>query len=318
MEPQTSVVEKVRTTPKDFFLHLGIIVALYVSAVSLINLLFGIVDILHPDALSYYYDPYSTAIRWSIASLVIFFPVYIFLGWLFNRELVVNPEKKSVGIRRWLTYFTLFITGLTIVIDLVVLLNSFLGGEISTRFVLKVLAVLVVAAFIFFYYILDLRRGAGSRIFKGFAIGAIVLVLASLIGGFSVMGSPQTQRQIRFDNERESSLQSIQWQIINYWQQKQALPATLADLNDALSGYAVPTDPQTKASYEYAVVSKTSFKLCANFAQPSMKGMNSQSYPVYPELGPENTNWQHEAGKACFTRTIDPDKYPVIRPSKGL
>jgi hypothetical protein len=305
-----------KTTPRDFFLHLGIIVTLYVSAVSVLALLFQVIDLAFPDQLTSYIDPYSTSMRLAIASLIIFFPVYILLGWLYNKELVHTPEKKDLAIRRWLVYFTLFVTGLTIVVDLVMLLNSFLGGETSTRFILKVLAVLVVAAAIFAYYILNLRsRKEREKTFQAFSFGSVIFVIAALVFGFMYMGSPTTQRQVRFDIQRINDLQTIQWQIVGYWQQKEKLPTSLEDLNNPISSFVVPHDPKTSAPYEYKSTSATSFELCATFELASRPGDRSNSNVAYPtlDMDSKNNSWLHQVGKQCFTRTIDPELYPPNR-----
>ncbi len=316
MEP-INQSQRMSFSPKDFFLHLGIIVALYVSAVSVITLLFRVIEYAFPDALQngLYQDPYSTGMRLAIASLIIFFPAYLFLGWLYNRELKIAPEKRELGVRRWLVYLTLFIAGLTIVIDLVTLLNSFLGGEISSRFILKVLAVLIVAGFIFFYYILDLRgKVRNGSIFKGFMIGSVLFVILSLATGFSVLGSPLTQRNLRFDNQRVTDLQNIQYQIVNYWQSKQVLPQTLSQISDSISGNYIPLDPQSQVSYEYRPTGATSFELCTTFALPAPQSNARVSVPMpYPVANSVEENWQHQAGHSCFTRTIDPDRYPPIK-----
>src|SRR3989344_9530772 len=117
-----------RTTPKDFFLQLAALVTLYVSASSVITLLFQIINSAFPDALSYNYygDPYSTGMRLAIASLIIIFPIHILLMWLIGRDLNASPEKRELSIRKWLTFFTLFVAGLAIMLDLVVLVHTFL------------------------------------------------------------------------------------------------------------------------------------------------------------------------------------------------
>lgn len=314
-------------TPRDFFTHIGIIVTLYVSAISLMALLFQIIDILHPDPLFGYVDPYSSGIRWAIASLIIIFPLFIFLSWLMERQYVANPEKRTLGIKRWLTFLTLFVAGATIATDLIVLINSFLGGEISLRFILKVLAVFVVAGFVFGYYIWDLRRTGQTATVrpnskqKIFAIAVGLLVIASVIYGFIVMGSPTTQRLMRFDATRTNDLQIIQWEIINFWQQKRILPNQLADLNDAISGFSVPPDPEAEKGkkYEYRKISTLSFELCADFNLESRysSDKNSRVIPDMSGFGPgiEQNNWQHAEGPVCFERVVDPELYPPNPPT---
>jgi len=308
-----STTTRLRTSPKDFFLHLATMVALYVSSISLLALLFQMINISFPDRLDYYVDPYSAGIRWAIACLIIIFPLYILFTWLLNKEYARIPEKRDLGIRKWLVFLTLFVAGIAIITDLVVLINTFLGGEITVRFILKVVSVLVVTGIIFGYYIYDLRKVIEASKLRTFAIVISLLVLVSIIFGFVIMGSPTTQRLKRFDDRKVSDLQTIQWQAINYWQLKQKLPANLDDLSDPLSNFVVPTDPQTSKPYTYQVVSPLKFKLCADFNAPNknLRGMSEPYYPKPMGVG-ENETWQHEKGNICFDRTIDPELYPPV------
>ncbi len=145
---------------------------------------------------------------------------------------------------------------------------------------------------------------------KYFVYSIIAIVIATIITGFFMVGSPTTERLFRFDEQRIMDLQSIQWQITDYWQNKQKLPSQLADLNDELRGVLVPHDPETGANYEYYIESTYSFRLCATFNKPSRSNKN-ETYVEYPK--PYITHlsgadsWQHEAGNFCFQRTIDPD-----------
>src|SRR3989344_1976499 len=71
----------------------------------------------------------STSISWPVATLIIFFPIFIFLMWLLEREYRINPEKQSAGIHKWLTYITLFLAGITIAVDLITVLYFFIDGQ---------------------------------------------------------------------------------------------------------------------------------------------------------------------------------------------
>ena len=310
----------VKMTPKDFFLYIGAMATLYVSAFSLIALLFQYIETLFPDQLSYYYDPYSTAIRLQLACLIVIFPVYLFITRLLNRELRVMPEKSNLGIRKWLIYITLFVAGIAVLGDLIVLLNTFLGGELTTRFILKILVVLVVVGSAFLYYFYDLKgkweREQGlARIIAGIVS---LVVLASIVAGFFIMGSPMKQRVLRFDQEKVNDLQSIQWQVVNLWQLKRSLPQSLDELEDPISGFVVPIDSQTGEPYTYRVAGNLSFELCAVFNEKSV-GARFTSEPSRPIPAPmmsekiyslENSTWEHGVGETCFSRTIDPERYP--------
>ena len=62
------------------------------------------------------------------------------------------------AVRRWLTYLTLFVAAAVLVGDMIALVYNLLGGELTLRFVLKVLVAAVIAGTIFGYYLMDLRR----------------------------------------------------------------------------------------------------------------------------------------------------------------
>ncbi|KKU58245.1 MAG: hypothetical protein UX81_C0024G0005 [Parcubacteria group bacterium GW2011_GWA2_47_12] len=306
---------QVKTGPKDVFLHLLAIIALYVSTGSFIALLFQYINVYLPDkAVDQYYSLQSAyaSMRWSIALLFVVYPVYVWASWFLNKEYKIEPQKKEMKIRKWLLYFTLFATALLIIGDLVALIYSFLQGELTARFLYKILAVLLVAAIIFKYYLMDLKNSAPYKIF---AYAVSVLVALAVIGGFFVAGSPQEARLRHFDDIRAQNLQEIQSQVVYYWQQKGVLPQNTAALkNNDINIFIAPLDPETGAPYAYTVTGVLSFSLCANFALPSLPDQTTRyaPMPVKPYgIDGIAQNWEHPAGNICFERTIDPDFYKL-------
>ncbi len=305
-----------KMTPKDFFLYLGIAVSLYASAGSLLALLFAVINIKFPDALAYgygYYGPTALeALRFPLSMLLVTFPLFLFLSWYVRKEVARDVTKLQLWVRRWFVWLTLFVAGATLVGDVIALLNTFLGGELTVRFVLKMLAVLAVAGAIFAYYFYDLRRTSrgDTSVNKPLLILAAAGVLASVVLGFLAIGSPVTQRALRFDQQRVMDLQNIQSQVLMNWQQTEKLAKNLDAVTDELSGYIIPKDPETAAAYEYSVKGPLTFELCATFSLPNTQLVNDKTTrAMYPGdmLDPR---FEHEAGRTCFTRTIDPVKYP--------
>lgn len=150
-----------KVSPKDVFLHLLMIVTLYASAASITTLLFQYINLNFPDLLEggyYAIESARGAIRWAIAMLVVVFPTYLLTTRFLEKEYALNPEKRDLRIRKWLIYFTLFVTALIAIGDLVSLIYTFLGGEITVRFVLKVISVLLVVGSIFYYYFADIKK----------------------------------------------------------------------------------------------------------------------------------------------------------------
>jgi hypothetical protein len=296
--------------PKNFFLQIGIFFSLYVSAISFLVFLFSVINEVYPPALNYYSDS-SDGIRFSISTLIVVFPLFIFLSRVYRKFMTRNPEFKEGKLRKWIIYFTLFITGVTMAIDTIVLVNTFLGGEdFTSGFMLKVLSVFVVAGAIFTFCLKDLRGyfDADSKRSKTWSWIVSGILLISIIIGFTVIGSPSEQRARIYDRQRTEDLQNIQWQVVNHYQSKGTVPTTLAELEDPLTGFSVPVDPVTKAPYAYSKISDTKFGLCADFALEYAKE-ESQIRPAYDM----NSNWEHQAGNQCFERTIDPEKYPRIK-----
>ena len=325
-------ITKPKITAKDFFLHIGAIIALYVFATSFLSFMFDIINYIFPDRQAFYGDPYSTSMRFALSTLIVSFPLLLILLRVIHKDLWVNPAKRELALRKWLIYLTLFVTSLTVAIDLVILLNTFLGGEITARFLWKVVIVLVVAGGVFWTTLSDLRgvffAHPKTRMISVSA--ASIIVIGTVIWGFTVIGSPTALRGLRDDNQRISDLQNIQWQVLNHYQTKGTLPVKLSDLNDSLGNYTVPKDPSTDTEYEYRSTSIStratttiSFEMCATFAgatqDPSGKGVYPtvgapQAYPSsegYIGLNPGDNNWKHWMGRTCFERVIDPLKYPI-------
>lgn len=308
----------IKTTPKDFFLHLLSIISLYIAAVSFGILLFQYIDRFFPDPLvdAYYVlQGSASAMRWALASLVIVFPVYVWVSWYLARDMEQSPEKRELRIRKWLLYFTLFVAAVVIIGDLVALIYNFLGGDLSVRFILKVFAILFIAGIVFGYYLWNLRterRATKDPRMRVFVFGVVAVVLVSIIAGFFFVGSPFAERMRRFDDRRVGDLQTIQWQIVNYWQTKEKLPPSLEDLRDEISGFIPPRDPETGNAYEYRVVSKTQFELCGTFSAVSRVGAVTTEPKVVAPDGGALEIWAHGAGRMCFLRAIDPERYPPL------
>ncbi|MEN9561624.1 MAG: hypothetical protein RIQ56_897 [Candidatus Parcubacteria bacterium] len=312
-------MDKPKVTPKDFFLWAGAMIALYVSVFSLISLIFSYIDTVFPDALDYSYDPYSSSMRFYIASLVVLFPLVLVLMRLIRKDIARDESRKEIWVRRWALMLTVFVAGATIAGDLIALINTFLGGEITTRFALKVLVVFLVAGGGFLHFLADIKGYwvKNPHYARMIGWGVAALIACTVVAGFFIIGTPSQIRLYRFDDEKINSLQNIQFQILSYWQSKERLPNTLLDLEDPLSGYSVPVDSQTKAPYRYEPTGSNSFKLCATFNAETQKNSPTHSRGMYmePAYAGGGTDalmnaWEHGPGEVCFERTIDPERYP--------
>ncbi|MBY0328799.1 hypothetical protein K2Q02_01760 [Patescibacteria group bacterium] len=319
-----------KLTPYFFFITLGVLIALITSVSAFLNLIFETLNHAFPDVLtdsyqSGYYSYAFDAIRSALSILIIFFPIYLILENRWYKAATKTLSHFDEILRRWAIYLILFMASLTVLIDLVILVQYFVSGEITTRFILKVAVTLVTAALVGWYYIRRLSNPSEKKWNIVVTSIATVLVIASIVWAFSVIGGPASQRTLRLDQRRLEDLQSIQYSVINYWQQSEMLPKDLATLSTPLSNYTVPRDPefQKGMQYEYRALDSKSFELCATFAAPLPEGwvpgqgysgssplmMEDTTSSSFPGSAQNNT-WAHEIGRTCYTRTIDPVFYP--------
>lgn len=157
-------MEKIRlkTSPKDFFLHVLAIITLYASAVSFGTLIFQLINIWIPDPLKqdmyYPVDQFYRSLRYSISVVIIMFPAYIATMWYLQKQFQQAPEKRNARIRKWLIYFTLFAATVIILISLISLINHLLNGELTIHFFLKLVTIMVISWAIFLYYLTDIKK----------------------------------------------------------------------------------------------------------------------------------------------------------------
>ncbi len=291
---------------KDFFINLGALVSLYTVVVSLITLLFTVINTAYPKIQNGYNYFGSTSISWPVATLIIFFPIFILLMWLLEKDYKVNPEKQSSGIHRWLSYLTLFLSGIMLAADLITVLYYFIDGqELTAGFLLKVLVLLVIAAGIFSYYLNDIMGRLTARNRNIYRIAALVIIVGSIVWGFMVLGSPHTQRLYKYDEQKVNDLMMIHSEVMNYYSMRGALPESLADLNQAY--YLPKADPQTSKPYEYKKTGALTYDLCAEFNRETLNRNNPSL--AHPDYFYGNASWVHPAGYYCVSQTVNPNMF---------
>src|SRR3990167_3082505 len=303
-------MDKPKVTPKDFFLWAGVMVSLYGGVVAYITLVFDYINHAFPNPVTnaYYPGAYSASISYESATLIVLTPVLLVLMRLIRRSIAEDPSRREIWIRRWALFLTLFLAGATMVVDLIILVHTYLQGEdLTAGFLLKVLTVFLVAGLGFMHFMADIRgywekEPARAKMIN-LAVG--VLVLVTIIAGFFIIGTPQQIRKEKQDMIRVQDLQNIQWQVVNFWQQKEKLPVSLAEMNDPLSGAQIPVDPQTKQPYEFKATGPRAFQLCATFAGPGDSIQSGRppkvimAVPAEPMMDgdPMADNWSHAAGR---------------------
>jgi type II secretory pathway pseudopilin PulG len=271
--------------------------SLYIFAYNVGAALFALIERWLPDVLSPDYSQGGVeALRWSAAGIVTAFPVFALVSRLVRRTIDREPEKRLSGVRRWLTYLTLFLAALVLIGNFIVLVSGFFSGDLTARFLLKSLVVFAIAGLAFVHYLGGLRREeADAAAHRGRAwtshiavAGAAVVLVAAMI----VMGSPMTARKQKMDERRINDLEQISNAVERYALAHGHLPASLDVLSDETTALD-STDPVTGAPYEYMRVDSTSYRLCASF---TLAGGRTARWRT-----PAGETWKHPAGRYCYT-----------------
>lgn len=145
---------------RDAFLYLLAFSTLGTWTIALGSLMFTFIDRWFPDPLARQHFKSRYQISNEMACIIVAFPIYLLVMRFVLREVETRPEKLESGVRRWLTYIALLIAAGAVIGDLIAFLTYFLQGDLTARFVLKVLTVLIVAGSVFWYYLSSLRRGS--------------------------------------------------------------------------------------------------------------------------------------------------------------
>lgn len=288
-------------TPKNFALQLGALITLYASLTSLMVLLFSIINVTLPDAADNYWqiEQASSSIKFSIAMLLVFFPVYLWLTRTMN-QIRRNEQGMYLSLTKWLIYLSLLVGGAVLLGDFVAIIYGFLNGELTVRFALKA-AVLAIGIGAAFYYYLKDAQGYWQTHEKQsiiFGIGASAVVLLAVIVGFMNSETPADVREMKIDNNQVGDLQDMQWRIEDYYRTNESLPENIEAVYGNLP---TPEAPEGRAAYTYVAESDTEYQLCAEFSKDSTRDEYSRAYPI----SEKNYDWTYLAGTHCFERVID-------------
>lgn len=251
------------------------------------------------------------ALKFAISAILIAGPVYFFTTFKINRALFKGDLPAESGIRRWLSYFILFVSSVVTIGYLIGILFSFLDGEITLKFILKALTALMISNTVFAYYFYDIKRKkvikVKDRVIKLFLGFAVLICVISLVIAFAIGESPGLTRARKQDEKTLSSIQSLERYVERYYHDYGELPGSLDDLSHVEPYKHEVSDEDI----EYRVLGTHKYQLCGEF---------NNSSDIYFEAGYLYKNldkrWRHEQGRFCFEREVkervDSGSEPVI------
>ncbi len=151
-------------SPRDAFFHLLAFTALYAWAISLIYVCFTYINFTFPDPAkptpTYVVESVLSSVRVALAALLVAYPLFLGTWWFLLGEVRKYPDKSKSPLRRWLTSLTLFVAANVILGDAITVVYYFVEGDLTVRFLLKVLVLFVATGALFIYLALTLRGEA--------------------------------------------------------------------------------------------------------------------------------------------------------------
>ncbi len=285
-------------SPKFAFYYLLALVALIFTAIATGQMIFQIINQNLPDIFGQYGTDFSSEVlKFAISAILIAAPVFYVISNLIYKHLFKGDMAKDSGIRRWLTYFILLVSAVIIIVFLIITVNNFLNGEWTSKFLLKMLTVIGLAAIVFSFYLYDIKRPEVLKkkdvVFKIYFGASLALILAAFIGSLFIVETPTAARNRRVDEKIINNFYNIESAVNSYYNTNQKLPATLDDLKKESLAADSLIDPTTREVFGYEPGSGVNYQLCANFRTDNK---NSQD-AIYQYL---DQNKRHLAGYQCL------------------
>jgi type II secretory pathway pseudopilin PulG len=282
---------------KYAFYYLLSLVALIFTALSVGMIAFGIIGQTVPDPLNV--GSASDGLKFAISALLIATPIFYFMQKFINKGLVGGELEKDSGVRRWLTYFILLVSSVTILGVFIGIINSFLAGELTLSFILKALSMIIISAAVFSFYFYDIKREdvvSKNKVMKIFFIASLALIIIAFVASWFFIESPMQTRAKRLDQNLVNNITGLENAINSYNDKYKVLPDTIDQIksnNDIFLDPKTLTDPETGAPIVYQKTGLASFQFCATFKTDN-KTVNPKDNSYY------DPTKLHQAGYQCI------------------
>lgn len=252
-------------------------------------------------------------LKFAISAIIVSTPIYYLTMRQIHKNLFSGDLSEESGIRKWLTYLILLIASVVMIGWFIATVNSFFNGELTTKFILKAITAIGIAAAIFGFYFYDIKReqivGKKDNIIRIYFYASLAAVLAVFITALFVVESPTETRNRRQDEAVLSNFSQVDSAINSYYAEQNILPE---NLNVLVAEYTFINEdnlknPATDEMFGYNITSTTTYELCANFLT-SNKKKDGRDFAPYKDL------WPHDAGYQCLEQKIRQNNMDGIKP----
>jgi len=300
-----------QNSSKYAFFYMLSLVALIFSSISIGMIAFQIINKSFTDPLNLFQGRFSSgALRFAISALVIAAPIYFVTMRQIFKSMASGLLGKDSEVRKWLTYFILFVSTVVMIGWLIATLNNFLNGELTVKFILKAATSIIISGIIFSFYFYDIRRKEAvgkDIILQAYFYGALALVIVSLVASFFFIESPAKVRARNHDRQILANLSQIDDAVNVYYNKEKAVPEKLEDLFKDQSRQIFITedalkDPANGKFFDYKKLAANSYEICATFNLSNKESEKDDSEIIDPFL---EERWAHESGFQCFTKKAE-------------
>lgn len=291
---------------KFAFYYMLSLIALIFAALSAGMIIFQIINKNIADVIIQRASDFSPdQLKFAISALIISAPIFYITTWQICKNLFTGAFDKDSGVRRWLTYFVLLISSVVMLGWLIAIVNNFLDGELTVKFILKALTAIGIAAGIFTFYYYDIKRdkvaGEKDKIIRIYFYSSLAVVVIVFISGLFIVESPQKTRDRKMDNAVLENFEDIDRAIGTYYSDNEKLPDDLEKIKSEFS-YISDKDLENSATgekYDYKIKRENIYELCATF---KISNEDSEDYDDYFD------RWPHDAGYQCLSQRVSKTK----------
>ncbi len=206
-----------------------------------------------------------SGLRWSMAALLVFVPVFWVLDRKDRQATAKDPARRHGTVRRWLSAIAMLCATITLLGDALFLIYSWLDGQITLRFLVKSATVAMMALVVLAYF-----RETRDLPVRGVPIPAAwVLTASALLSlglSFWLVGGPAQGQMEQRDRWRIADLRTLANDVADCpGLDRAALPETLDPMTCArnparLTGFA--------SAITYNRITNTEYTLCTNAEFP--------------------------------------------------
>lgn len=316
---------RVYGSAREAFLLIVYFSLLGMAATQVGGLAFAFIDRLFADDLARDMDAWrwaSSGLRWSIAALLVGYPIFLMLGWRLAARKRRDPGRRRSRVRAWLTYVTLIFAAGAFIGDLVAVVFQFLDGGLSTRFAAKAGVVGAISAAILWNFSREAERTSAGADHAGRALAALstIVVIALVAWAFTIVRGPENARNRIADEARVTNLIAMTRLADCHYTYFDRLDANFAAMQTALTERGArlpvaagcaepyPLDPATGAEYGFRIIDDDTYALCAVFeggwpegdgaGAPARRTINSYYSPANEQ---RTLQLPKGPGEACFT-----------------